>query len=145
MSDRIKVLLLDTNDAMGGVVRVHVNLLRTLDRSQFDLYLACLDHGKVLTQFQDIPDVTLWTMEVGTKPRALGSGWRAKLADAASLVPFARSILGLARQCRRAGIQVIHTSDKKRAVILTTLLHRPDAIRTQAGGAYSELCKMKAS
>ncbi len=124
MSERIKVLLLDTNDAMGGVVRVHVNLLRTLDRRQFDLYLACLDHGKVLPQFQAIPDITLWTMEVGTKPRALGSGWRAKLADVASLVPFVRSVLGLARQCRRAGIQVIHTSDKKRAVILTTLLHR---------------------
>ena len=124
MSDPIKVLLLDTNDAMGGVVRVHINLLRTLVRSQFDLYLACLDHGRVLPQFQAIPGVTLWTMEVGTKPRALGSGWRAKLADAASLVPFARSIWGLARRCRRAGIQVIHTSDKKRAVIMTTLLHR---------------------
>lgn len=124
MSDPIKVLLLDTNDAMGGVVRVHVNLLRTLDRSQFDLYVACLDHGKVLPQFQEIPGVTLWTMEVGTKPRALGSGWRAKLADLASLVPFVRSIWVLAQRCRRAGIQVIHTSDKKRAVILTTLLHR---------------------
>jgi len=124
MSTPIKVLLLDTNDAMGGVVRVHVNLLRTLDRSQFEVYLACLNHGNVLSQFQSIPDVTLWPMEVGTKPRALGAGQRAKLADVASLVPFARSILRLARQCRRAGIQVIHTSDKKRAVILTTLLHR---------------------
>jgi len=124
MSDTIKVLMLDTNDAMGGVVRVHLNLLRTLDRRKFDLHLACLNHGKVLPFFQAIPDVTLWPMEFGTKTRATGSGRLARLADFGSVVPLAWSVLGLAWRCRRAGIQLIHTSDKKRAVIFTTLLHR---------------------
>jgi glycosyltransferase involved in cell wall biosynthesis len=124
MSDRIKVLLLDTNDAMGGVVRVHLNLLRTLDRGRFDIHLACLDHGKVLPQFEAIGGVNRWLLNVGTKPRAIGSGWRARMADVASLAPFAWSVLRLAWRCRRAGIQIIHTSDKKRAVMLTSLLHR---------------------
>ena len=124
MSNKIKVLLLDTNDAMGGVVRVHLNLLNSLDRGQFDIHLACLNHGKVLPFFQAVPNVALWLTGFGTKTRMMGSGRLARLADIWSVVPLMWGVLGLAWRCRRAGIQLIHTSDKKRAVVFTTLLHR---------------------
>ena len=40
MTKPVQVLLLDTNDAMGGVVRVHLNLLRAYDRARVDATLA---------------------------------------------------------------------------------------------------------
>jgi len=124
MADQIKVLLLDTNDAMGGVVCAHLLLLRTLDRAQFDIYLACLGHGPLLAGFQAVSDVTLWPIEVGTKPAKCCRGWLGRAVDALSVVPLVFSALRLASRCRRGGIQVIHTSDKKRSLLLTLLLHR---------------------
>ena len=122
--DPINILLLDTNDQMGGVVRVHLNLLRTLDRAAFGVHLACLGRGRVLSMFRAVPDVAIWPVEVGTKPRSAGSGWRARAADACGLPVFLWNAVALAARCRRAGIRVIHTSDKKRALIFTALLHR---------------------
>jgi len=124
MAAPIKVLLLDTNDAVGGVVHVHLMILRLIDRTAFDMHAAVLGHGPLLASFRAIPQVTLWTMEVGTKPVAQCVGWKRRVRDAASFLPLAWSALRLAVRCRRAGIQVIHTSDKKRALLLTLLLHR---------------------
>jgi len=121
---RIRPLLLDTNDAVGGIVRGHLLLLRLLDRARFDVHAACLGHGPLLPLFREVPDLTLWTLEAGTKAAADCGGWRGRLRDALSLVPLARAGFGLAGPCRRAGIQVIHTSDKKRSLLLTLLLHR---------------------
>jgi len=124
MNDKIKVLLLDTNDAVGGVVRGHLMFLRLTDRARFAVFAAVLGHGPLLPQFQAIPAVTLWTMEVGTKSAKWCAGWRGKVANAWGVVPLVWSALRLARLCRRAGIQVLHTSDKKRSLLLTLLLHR---------------------
>jgi glycosyltransferase involved in cell wall biosynthesis len=123
MKSKIKSLLLDTNDATGGVVQAHIMFLRYLDRSRFDVHAAVLK-GPLLPQFEALAGVTLWTMDAGTKPAALCSGWRARLTDAASVFALLRSALHLSALCRRAGIDVIHTSDKKRSLVLTLLLHR---------------------
>jgi glycosyltransferase involved in cell wall biosynthesis len=124
MKTRIKSLLLDTNDAVGGVVRGHLMFLKYLDRRRFDVYAAVLGHGPLLPRFRAVPEVTLWTMEVGTKPAELCSGWRSRLADAVGVFALVGSAVRLAARCRQAGIQVIHTSDKKRSLLLTLLLHR---------------------
>ncbi|MEI8123056.1 MAG: glycosyltransferase family 4 protein, partial [bacterium] len=121
---RVKTLLLDTNDAMGGVIRSHSTILRTLDRTRFDVHLACLGHGSLMPLFHAIPNVTIWPIEMGTKSKELCEGWRSQLADTASLLPLGLSAWRLARLCRGAGIQIIHTSDKKRAVHLALLVHR---------------------
>jgi glycosyltransferase involved in cell wall biosynthesis len=124
MKAMIKTLLLDTNDAVGGVVRQHLLFLSHLDRTRFDVYAAVLGHGPLLPQFHAVPEVTLWTMEVGTKPTELCTGRRSKVADVAGVFALVASAVRLAARCRRAGIQVIHTSDKKRSLLLTLLLHR---------------------
>ena len=124
MDKKIKSLLLDTNDAIGGVVRGHIMFLRRLDRKRFDVHAAVLGHGPLLPLFQAVPDVTLWRMEVGTKPASLGVGWKSRAADAGSIFALAWSALHLAVRCRKSGIQVIHTSDKKRSLLLTLFLHR---------------------
>ena len=124
MSENIKVLLLDTNDAVGGVVRVHRLVLQNIDRTRFDMYAAVLGHGPLLPRFRETPNVTLWTMEVGTKAAKWCVGWRSHVADMWGVVPLVWSALRLAVLCRRTGVQVIHTSDKKRSLLLTLLLHR---------------------
>jgi glycosyltransferase involved in cell wall biosynthesis len=124
MNTKIRSLLLDTNDAFGGVVHQHLMFLNHLDRKRFDVYAAVLGHGPLLPQFQAVPEVALWTMEVGTKPAERCTGWRSRLADAAGVFALVGSVVRLAARCRRAGIQVIHTSDKKRSLLLTLLLHR---------------------
>jgi len=124
MGHKVKVLLLDTNDAFGGVVRGHMMFLRITDRARFEMYASVLGHGAVLSRFLEIPDVTFWKMEVGTKPAKWCVGWRGRLAEAWSVVPLTWTALRLAVLCKRAGIQVIHTSDKKRSLLLMLLLHR---------------------
>jgi len=124
MAEKIKILLLDTNDAGGGVVTAHLLLLRTLDRAQIDVHLACLGHGSLLSNYRAVPETTLWTIEVGTKSSKWCGGWRGRLVDALTIVPLVFSAVRLSFLCRRAGIQVIHTSDKKRSLLLTLLLHR---------------------
>jgi glycosyltransferase involved in cell wall biosynthesis len=124
MADKIKVLLLDTNDAFGGVVRGHTMFLRITDRARFEMYAAVLGHGAVLPRFLEIPNVTFWKIEVGTKPAQWCVGWRGRLVEAWSVVPLAWTALRLAVLCRRAGIQLIHSSDKKRSLLLVLLLHK---------------------
>ena len=124
MNTTTKVLLLDTNDAVGGVVRGHLMLLRALDPARVEMHAAVLGHGPLLPQFQATPGVTIWTMEVGTKPARWCVGWRARVGDACGVVSLGWTALRLAALCRRTGIQVIHTSDKKRSLLLTLLLHR---------------------
>jgi glycosyltransferase involved in cell wall biosynthesis len=124
MTNKIKILLLDTNDAVGGVVQAHLMLLRTLDRTRFEVYAACLAQGPLVAEFAAVPELTLWQIAVGTKSARWCGGWLGRLVDLASVVPLVLAALRLAWRCRRAGIQVIHTSDKKRALLLTLLLQR---------------------
>jgi glycosyltransferase involved in cell wall biosynthesis len=121
---KTRILLLDTNDAMGGVVRVHLNLLRELDRSRFEVTVACLRRGGNLDAFRALPGVTVLTLETGTKPMNQCSGPLTKMADFFGVFPLLWSVVRLAWYCRRRGIQLIHTSDKKRAVIMTVLLSK---------------------
>lgn len=124
MTNRIRMLLLDTNDAVGGVVSAHLMFLRLTDRTRFDVYAAVHADGPLLPQFQAVPDVTLWTVAFGTKSARWCQGWRARVGDAWGLLLLLGAAVRLAVRCRRAGIQVIHTSDKKRSLLLTLLLHR---------------------
>jgi glycosyltransferase involved in cell wall biosynthesis len=127
MDTKIKSLLLDTNDAVGGVVRGHMMFLRHLDRTRFDVH-AAVHRGPLLPQFRTVPRVTLWTMDAGTKPAIMCSGWRSRLTDLNSIFKLVWSALRISLRCRKAGIQVIHTSDKKRSLLLTLLIHRLTSI-----------------
>jgi len=120
---RVHVLLIDTNDAMGGVVRVHLNLLNALDRSRFRITAACLRRGEVLEAFRQVPGIRLLPLETGTKPVRVGQGRWARLADAAGFLPLAASVARLAATCRRDRVQVLHTSDKKRALAVAVGVH----------------------
>jgi glycosyltransferase involved in cell wall biosynthesis len=126
MKQPIRILLLDTNDAMGGVVRVHLGLLQALDRACIEPHLAYLPRGRVRAMFEALADTPRLRLETGTKDTgtAGATGRRAALVEAAGLVRLATAARRLARYCRRHRIQVIHTSDKKRAVLLTLLVHR---------------------
>jgi len=118
-----KILLIDTNDAMGGVVRVHVSLLQTFDRKRVEPHVAYLPRGDVYSLFEAIPDTHLLKLQVGTKGASLCREWRAGIAELSGLFLLAGAVVRLVRYCRKHRIQVIHTSDKKRAVLLILLVN----------------------
>ena len=124
MADPMRILLLDTNDAMGGVVRVHLCLLEAVDRERFDLRLACEKDSPLQATFAAVPGQTVVPVKTGTKAPGQSGGWRGRWNDARGLLSLFRASLRLIRYCRRERIQLIHTSDKKRALVLTLLLHR---------------------
>lgn len=124
MEQPLKILLIDTNDAMGGVVRVHLGLLKAFDRHRVAPHLAYLPRGEVRRLFETVPDTRRLKLDVGTKAASQGSGWRAVAADLVGFFHLALAAVRLARYGRRHRIAVIHTSDKKRAVLLTLLVHR---------------------
>lgn len=120
---KTKVLLVDTNDAMGGVVRVHLNLLRTINQARFDVAVACLGRGEVFDRFDRIPGIRVYPLETGTKATAECGGPAGKLRNLASSVTLLKAAFKLARYCRMQHLDVIHTSDKKRALVLVALVH----------------------
>ncbi|MCF7849217.1 MAG: glycosyltransferase, partial [Kiritimatiellales bacterium] len=124
MPKRVHVLFLDTNDAMGGVVQVHLNLLKHLDRAQFRLSLACQSCGMLVDQFNTIAKVERIPIDAGTKSIKQCRSMKAALYDAVSLTRFWRTVLTLTRYCSKEKVQLIYTSDKKRSVMLATVLSR---------------------
>jgi len=126
METPTRILLIDTNDAMGGVVRVHLDLLEALDRRRVTPHLAYLPRGAVRARFEAVPANRRIAVDPGTKDTdaARSMGLRATAAEARGLLRLAGAAVRLAGYCRRRGIQVLHTSDKKRAVILALMVHR---------------------
>jgi len=125
---KVRALFLDTNDAMGGVVRVHLILLETIDRERFEPTLACLGRGAIFPLFQEIPDIDVLPLEIGTKSANRCSGVMAALANIASLLPFGGAACRLIRYCRTHAVDVVYTSDKKRALALACMLNRATRI-----------------
>lgn len=122
MSEKTHVLFIDTNDAMGGVVRVHLNVLECIDKSLFRVSLACQCPGPLFERFSALEDVEIVPVDTGTKPAESCGGLKGKLHDVAGLGRLAGTLARLVRYCRRENVHLIYTSDKKRAVILSTLL-----------------------
>lgn len=120
----VRMLLVDTNDAMGGVVRVHLDLLRALDPARVERHVAFLDHGGLRHAFEALDGVSHLRISTGTKSAAQCGRWRGRLNDALSVGALLTSAWRLARHCRRHHIEVLHFSDKKRALLLALLLRR---------------------
>ncbi|AKJ63900.1 glycosyltransferase family 4 protein [Kiritimatiella glycovorans] len=118
------ILLIDTNDAMGGVVRVHFNLLRAIDRARFRVYAVCQKDSPIEAGFRSIAGASVFPIHTGTKPVDACGGWRGRLGDVLSLLRLVPAVLRIRRICRREEIGLIYVSDKKRAVYLASALRK---------------------
>lgn len=122
MRSKRHILFLETNDAIGGVVRVHEYLIGAFDTSAFRVTLACQRDGPLDVATRDRQDIERVPLDFGTKRPTRAPPPRPALRNIASLAGFVHSIRRLAPYCRREGVDLIYTSDKKRAVVLALAL-----------------------
>ncbi|GJM21591.1 MAG: hypothetical protein DHS20C15_15060 [Planctomycetota bacterium] len=118
MSARRKILCLDTNLEVGGVVTVLLGFLGRLDRAHFDVHVAHEVGGVPAEQLAKLDSTTLIPCRFGTKSGRAGASLRGRLLDALSLPLALFTILKLAVYVRLRGVELIHTSDKIRSVFV---------------------------
>ena len=116
------ILFLDTNDAMGGVVQVHLNLLRTLNRQKLRVTLACHPRGMVIDKFRGVRQLHPLPVNAGTKSSRHCQSRLSPIYDLVSIGLLSAAVLKLLRYCRRYRVDVIYTSDKKRSVLVSYFL-----------------------
>lgn len=124
-ADKPAVLLLDTNDEVGGVVVVHQAMARGLPALGLDLTVACHAAGRPRELFEAADGADVVAMDFGTKGTASAANpLLARLSDAVSLGRLGLVLLRLRRLVRQRGIRLIHTSDKVRSLVVADLLSR---------------------
>lgn len=120
MTGRRKILCLDTNLEVGGVVTVLVGFLGRLDKSRFDVTVACEAGGRPEPTLRGIDGLRVVRCRFGTKSGHSGASLWGRLVDALSLPITLWAILRLSLLVWRRGIDLVHTSDKYRSVLVAT-------------------------
>ncbi len=120
-------MFLNTRDAVGADVAVHLALARALDRTQCRVWAAtgvyeAPEGDSARELFAAVPELTLLPLELG-RPLSTSHG-RARLAAAMANVRAIGSLAKLARLCRREGIDVIHVTDRPRDLVFGWLVSR---------------------
>lgn len=118
-----QVLLLDTNDEVGGVVVVHLAMAERLPKQGVAVTVACHKTGRPRELFEAIHGLETKVVDFGTKgKRSAANPLLARLSDVTSLGSLGLGLLGLRRLVRRRGIRLMLTSDKVRSLFATSLL-----------------------
>jgi len=118
-----KIIFLDTNDEIGGVITVLLHILHRLDAGRFAITLACEKGGKPEAEFRKVSGLQVVRCRFGTKPVGIsGAGLRSRLYDLTSFPRLVWTVLRLAIVVILTRIDVIYTSDKIRSVLVATLL-----------------------
>jgi glycosyltransferase involved in cell wall biosynthesis len=123
----IRVLFVNTRSALGADVAVHVTLIRHLCAAGCAVSLATnrnsVDHDLLLSQVRDIPGLDVLPLNLGYE--ISGRGRASKLLGAAgNVAAMASALAQLSRYVRRRRIDVIHSTDRPRDALLSTLLAR---------------------
>jgi glycosyltransferase involved in cell wall biosynthesis len=126
------VLFLNAQTGVGADIAVHLSLARTLDRDQVRVTAATSMHAapgeSAGEAFSAVPDLKVLPLGVG-----LSLSGRRGLDLASAVLDNARGtagLVGLARWCRRNGVDLVHVTERPRQAIFGLLLAR------MAGCAY---------
>jgi glycosyltransferase involved in cell wall biosynthesis len=133
MRSKIPILFLHSQDGFGADSAIHGHLMRHLDRSRFEVHVACSrgDGSGVppaLARFREIPDIRL-------RPTTFAPGFRHRsretlLRGVRAAATFPLDFLGLAAYVRREGIRVIHGTDRPRDAVYTVALAKVTGARS---------------
>jgi glycosyltransferase involved in cell wall biosynthesis len=119
------VLFLNSPEVFGADTWIHALLMRHLDRSRFDVHVACAvgkDNAPTPSyeKIAKIPGLTLRPTHFG--PSVTGRNALAKAAAAPELFMFGASLAGLAVYIRKNGIRILHATDRPRDAVSCALL-----------------------
>ncbi len=125
---KIKVLFLNTRSALGADVAVHLSLIRNLDPARVEVFVATNRHSrdldKTLNQLSCVHPDRLKVIDLGHEISTAGGGTLGKAKRALKNLPALLSILKLAHWIKKNGIQIIHSTDRPRDAIFTSLLSK---------------------
>jgi len=119
------VLFVSSPDRFGADTFIHALIMRHLDRSRFDVHVACTAgtpaaRTPAFNEFSAIPQLHVLAGNFG--PSLTG---RSKIEKAMLLLgglPSLASLARLARYIRRQGIRVVHSTDRPRDAVSCVLL-----------------------
>jgi glycosyltransferase involved in cell wall biosynthesis len=127
VSARTGVLFINSPDIFGADTWVQALVMRYLDRSRFDVHVACPpgpagEPSESIRKLRAIPDLHVRPTNFG---RSLS--FQSKLARARALAGMASALVdqaGLVRYIRQRGIRIIHSTDRPRDALPCLLLAR---------------------
>jgi glycosyltransferase involved in cell wall biosynthesis len=116
-----------TSPPLGADTWVHAQIMRTLDRSNHHVHVACVPGppGAPTPTYElvrEIPDVRIVPIDFG--PERFTRARRSRMRILAATAPAGPSLVSLARYVRRQQIAVIHTSDRPRDAAAAIVLGR---------------------
>jgi glycosyltransferase involved in cell wall biosynthesis len=124
MSEKIGVLFVHASDEFGADAAVHADLMRHLDRNQFDVHVACTagdgrSEPKSLRILRQIPELQVRpTHFLPVTSRGLSK--LRELVPAAHAVP--KDFWDLRRYVTTNRIRIIHSTDRPRSALYSVLL-----------------------
>jgi glycosyltransferase involved in cell wall biosynthesis len=121
------ILFISSAEHPGADTFIHMLLMRSLDRTRFDVHVACSPGPPDAPTpgyqaLQAIPHLQLRLVDFGPSLSA-GSG-AAKLQQLPRLGSMMVSLAGLARYVRRHRIQIVHSTDRPRDAVACAMVGR---------------------
>lgn len=131
---KTRVLFVNTRSALGADVAVHLTLIRHFDPAQVEVHFATNRHSvdlqKMLQSVTHLPSERVLVCDLGHEMSGQGSGKAGKLRGAMKNIGAFISVLRLTRYVRKHKIDILHTTDRPRDALLTTLLARLTGAKT---------------
>ena len=119
-----RVLFLNTRDQCGADVAVHLSLIQSFDPQRTRPYLLsnsqATDADNLRAFCQRMPHLTSQFLPLGVPASQLAG--QTKVGKVKALAPVLGSVLRAARWIRRWRIDLIHSTDRPRDAVLSTLL-----------------------
>jgi glycosyltransferase involved in cell wall biosynthesis len=117
VSDKIGVLFLQAQDAFGADSAIHAHLMRHLDRSRFEVHVACTggpgsEEPQSLRILSAIPDLRVRVTQFA--PSLSDRSWASLSSTLAAARRCPRDLLDLRRYIRTNKIRILHSSDRPR-------------------------------
>jgi glycosyltransferase involved in cell wall biosynthesis len=123
----VRVLFVNTRSALGADVAVHITLMKRLGAAGCEVHLATnrrsADHAKLIAQVRGIEGLRIIELNLGYELSGRSRAGRLRGA-AANLCVMAGALAQLAGYVRSRRIDVIHSTDRPRDALLSTLLAR---------------------
>ena len=133
-SSKIRVLFLNTRSALGADVAVHVTLIQNFDPAQVEVYVAtnrnATDLEQMLTAMRSVPGLNPLALNLGNEISRPGAGKLSRLAGALQNLSALPSLARLAWLIRTKRIDLVHSTDRPRDALFSTLLARLGGCRS---------------
>jgi glycosyltransferase involved in cell wall biosynthesis len=123
--EKTGVLFVSSPDRFGADTFIHALIMRTLDRSRFDVHVACTAgtpaaRTPAFEAFSAIPDLHVRAANFG--PSLFGLSRIERAAVLLGGLSTLGSLVSLARYIRRHRIRVVHSTDRPRDAVSCVLL-----------------------